>query len=217
MQIKQCPSCGGKIEFDPISKQLKCQNCSNLYPIELNPPKDKRSVSLPIEDEGFKQWQNSKRTFQCKNCGAQITLNEFEASSICSYCNTSSLVPTDKLPGLKPDVVVPFKLSKSQATDQFKSRTLDKKFLPNDFRKKIPNINLGANYFSSFSFGINIFASYHGIRAVTRTVHTSNGTKSVTDLIPFSGTIQKYYDNIIVESSEKINQSQINSILPLYK
>lgn len=227
MELNNCPTCGGRVEFSPSDKKLKCEKCSNLFPIEYKSPKEKKRIVEAIHvdnDKGFEKWKESKRTFQCKNCGAQIILNKFEMTSKCSYCNTHSLVPTQDLPGLKPDAVIPFKISKEKANEQFKLRTKKKMFLPNDFKKNLPKTQIGATYLSSFSFGMDAFATYDGIRAVSRTVtrrvHTANGvrivTDTVTDYVPFSGNIEKLFDDIVVESSDKIEQYQINSILPYY-
>jgi len=216
MQINNCPSCGGKVEFSPEDQALKCDKCANLFPIETLPMKEKRrlAIALAENEKGYEQWKDSKRTFQCKNCGAQIVLNKYEMTTKCSYCNTSSMVATDKLPGLKPDAVIPFKISKEKAREVFKLKIKKKLFVPNAFKKNLPKTQIGATYFSSFSFGMNVFATYNGIRAVSETIRTSDGYKTVTEYVPFSGAINHIFDNIVVESSDKIEQSQIFTILP---
>lgn len=216
MKINNCSSCGGKVEFSPEDKGLKCEKCSNVFPIEYAKAKEKKRLldAMMENDRGFEEWKDSKRIFSCKNCGAQIILDKFEMASKCSYCNTHSLITTDTLPGLKPDAVIPFKIGKNKAVEQFKIRTRQKMFLPNDFKKNIPKTNIGSTYLSSLSFAIDAFATYNGIRAVSKTVRTDDGYKTVTEYVPFSGEISCNFGNIIVECSEKIEQSQINSILP---
>lgn len=226
MEINNCPSCGGKVEFSPVDRALKCEKCSNVFPIEKKKQKEKRRLAEAYaeNDKGYEQWKDSKRTFQCSNCGAQIILNKFEMSTKCSYCNTSSLVPVDKLPGLKPDGIIPFKISKAKAHETFKTKVKKRMFVPNNFKKNLPKTNIGATYISSFSYGMDCFATYDGIRAitrrVTRRVRTQNGyqtvTDTVTDYVPFSGSIDHVFDNIVVESSDKIEQPFIDSILPYY-
>ena len=88
--------------------------------------------------------------------------------------------------------------------------------MPNNFKKSLPKTQIGATYISSFSFAIDTFASYKGTRAETRTIHTKNGTVTQTYLVPFSGTIARNFDNIVVECSDKIGQKEISGILPYY-
>lgn len=215
MEINECPSCGGKVEYSPKSKGLKCDKCQTIYPVQFEKAGEKKRVALALNnDKGFEQWKDSKRTFHCENCGAEIILNKFDYAEKCSYCNTTSLVPTDKLPGLKPDCVVPFKIEKDMANQQFKLSTQKKRFLPTAFKKNIPNAKIGATYIPSFAFDITIDATYHGMRAVSRTVQTANGPRTTTTLVPFSGSIHNDYKNVVVESSEQLSQSQIQGILP---
>ena len=216
MEINNCPACGGKVEFSPDDMGLKCEKCAKVYPIEFKPAKEKKSLSHAIaeNEEGHKLWEESKRTYQCQSCGAQIVLNKFDMASKCCYCNTTSLVHVDKLPGLKPDAVIPFKINKAKADEVFKGSIKKRMFLPNDFKKNLPNTVIGATYISSFSFNIDAFASYNGTRAVTRTVHTKNGTRTTTYYVPFSGSINQNFPNIVIESCDKIQQHQINNILP---
>lgn len=218
MNTNNCPSCGGKIEYSPSDKALKCEKCASTFPVEFKPAEEKKHIAdAQLNGEkGFEKWQKSKRTFHCENCGAEIVFNSFEMSTKCSYCNTSSLVQTDKLPGLKPDAVIPFKISKDKANEVFKQKIKGKLFLPNKFKKNLPNIEIGSTYISSFSYSMDIFADYHGKRAETETVGFGEDRRTVTNIVSFSGTISTSYDNIVIEMSEKINQNQINSILPYY-
>lgn len=216
MEVNNCPSCGGKIEYSPSAKALKCEKCAKLFPVAFKQALEKKRIAeaLGSKQSGFKKWQKSKRTFHCENCGAEIILNSFEMSTRCSYCNTSSLVPIDKLPGLKPDAVVPFTIDKDKACEVFKQKVRGKFFLPNKFKKNLPNIEIGATYISSFSYDMVIHADYHGLRAETEIIGSGENRRTVVKLVPFSGHIDKNYDNIVVEMSEKISQYQINAILP---
>ena len=52
MKINNCTSCGGKIEFSPNDKAIKCINCGNLYPIELKKEVRKHAIGwLPSDEE----------------------------------------------------------------------------------------------------------------------------------------------------------------------
>ena len=43
------------------------------------------------------------------------------------------MVPLDNLPGLKPEIIIPFKISKEDATNEFYTRIKKRKFLPFNF------------------------------------------------------------------------------------
>ncbi len=215
MEINNCPSCGGKIEFSPDDKALKCIKCEKIYAITCEKFDEKKPLNEVDDQEGFKEWENSSRNFQCTNCGAQVVLDKFEMSSKCQYCQTSSLVPMTDLPGLKPDVVLPFRLSKERARVEFKRRIKKKFFLPNAFKKQMPVAEIGATYISSFNFDCYDYATYHGIESYTTTHFDKEGhAHTKTHHRPISGKISHQFNNIVVEASDKIVQSDIEKILP---
>ena len=215
MEINVCSSCGGKVEFSPQDKALKCVNCGNIYPIEYK----QQVVKHPIMDYSVSAhldaWLKENRAYKCKVCGAQVTFNKYDIATNCQYCHTSSLMPLKDLPGFKPEKVIPFKIDKNRAKDEFKYMVLKRKFLPNDFRKNLPTTDMGATYLSAFNFECFVSASYKGRQRISSTERDRNGrTRTVTSYRYFSGNIEKQFDNLVVEASDKINQDEIASILP---
>lgn len=214
MEINNCSSCGGKVEFDPDSKGLKCVKCGNVYQIDYLRKTSKHSIKDKENEDGFKEWQTSGRCFHCQNCGAELILNNLEMSNTCQYCHTSSLVPYDKLPGLKPDAVLPFKISKTKAGETFKANVKKKWFLPNKFKKNIPLADIGATYISSFNFAFNTFSVYSGIEHYSVTVTRNGQTTTETRTRHISGKLDHKFEDLVVEASDKISQYEITSILP---
>ncbi len=214
MEVNNCPYCGGKVEYSPDDKGLKCLNCGKVMEITCEKFNEKRPVSEVQNEDGYKQWEES-RAFQCSNCGAQVILNKYDMSTKCQYCSTSSLVPTDALPGLKPDIVLPFRLSKEKARQEFAKRVKGKFFVPSSFKKKLPKTELGAMYISSFNFAMKDYATYTGIEAYTVSRRGKDGQMiSEVHYRPISGSITHQFDNIVIESSDKLTQNVINCILP---
>lgn len=212
MNVSECESCGGKIVFSPSNKALKCVNCGNIYPIEYN----KTEVKHPIENivADTSKWSEQNRSYKCENCGAQITLNKYDIAGKCQYCNTSGLTPLKDLPGLKPEIIIPFKIDKEQATNEFKTSILKRNFLPTDFRKNIPKTDIGATYIRSFTFELNVYAKYRGTICESRTVRRNGRMETITTRRPFSGVVNRFFDNILIEASDKLEQSDIKAILP---
>ncbi len=215
MNVNNCPTCGGKVEFSPSDNALKCIKCQKIFPISKDNSVEKKPVNEAINDEGYKEWEGTIRSYQCTNCGAKIVLNRYEMSTKCQYCNTSSLVPADELPGLKPDGLIPFKISKEGAKMQFSSRVNHKLFIPRKFVKNLPKLELGATYISSFDYAYHSFSYYSGILEITRHRTNSNGERvEYVESVPISGTKAFDFSDVIVESSDMISQTEINLILP---
>lgn len=215
MEINSCSSCGGRIEYSPKHKALLCVNCGNVYNVEFKHECKKHPIGWTPDINKLNKWSTSNKSYECKTCGAQITFNKFDIANNCQYCNTSSLMPLKDLPGLMPEIVIPFKIAKNNAKSEFYTRIKKRKFLPLAFKKNLPKTDIGATYISSFTFACDVTATYNGTRTVTKTVRGSDGkSRTVTEYESFSGKIEKYFDNIAVEASDKLSQDEITEIYP---
>lgn len=215
MEINSCTNCGGRVEFSPKHKALLCINCGNVYNIDFKHNCQKHSIGWTPDHDKVSKWSECNKSYKCKTCGAQITFSKFDIANNCQYCNMSSLMPMSDLPGLMPEVIIPFKIDKNDAKSEFYSRVKKRKFLPLAFKKNLPRTEIGATYISSFTFACNVNATYSGTRSVSKTVRDSDGrSRTVTEYESFSGSIQKYFDNIVVEASDKLTQNDITEIYP---
>ena len=215
MKINNCTNCGGRVEFSPNDKALKCINCGNVYPIKHNKTVSKHSIDWIPPVEQLQQWSKENHSFKCQTCGAQVAFNRYDIATHCNYCGANSLMSSDELPGLKPEIVVPFKISKEDAKTEFYNRVKKRNFLPLDFKKNLPRAEFGATYISSFNFAMFVSAEYKGTQRITRTERDSRGnSRTVTEYRHFSGKIDNQFNNILVEASDKLSQNDIRSVLP---
>ncbi|MCL2632019.1 MAG: hypothetical protein FWD45_02865, partial [Coriobacteriia bacterium] len=77
--------------------------------------------------------QDDMHVFTCKTCAGAIVADSTMSSTSCPYCG-NPIVITERFSGtLKPDVVIPFKLTKEDAKRALQNHYKDKPFLPNFF------------------------------------------------------------------------------------
>ncbi|MDO4797862.1 MAG: hypothetical protein Q4A01_07565, partial [Coriobacteriales bacterium] len=81
-------------------------------------------------DDGDEQ---NMRAYNCSSCGAQLLVDQVTAVTSCPYCGNNAVLPGQLSNMLKPDFVIPFKLSKDDAIGALKKYYSGKKFLPNTF------------------------------------------------------------------------------------
>ena len=215
MEINNCRSCGAKVEFSPTNQCLKCTKCDTLYPINSTKQVTKHDIGWIPDKDKFQQWINESRSYKCNTCGAQVIYDKYNIVAKCKYCGANSLTSLKDLPGLKPEKIIPFKISKEQAIQEFITRTKKRSFLPNNFKHNLQVDNIGSTYLSAFVFDGHVSATYRGTEEITETEYLPNGSaRTVTYYRNFSGRIEQQYNNIIVESSDKITQSDIKNIMP---
>ena len=156
----QCPSCTGPLHFSGASGRLECEYCGASYDVAeieaLYAEKEKKAAEAqqaaeeggagqgaPATDGGA--WDTSDfcedwgaegdgmRAYSCPSCGAELICEESTAATSCPYCGNPTVVPGQFSGALRPDFIVPFKLSKEDAVKALKSHYKGKFFLPKSF------------------------------------------------------------------------------------
>ncbi len=138
----KCPCCGGKVEFDSGTQQMKCPFCDSEFSIEAMKQMEEEQASQKASDMSWDtsagtDWSSGEtdgmKVFSCKSCGGEIIADETTGASSCPYCG-NPVVMTGSFDGdLRPDMVIPFKLDKNKAKEKFKEHLQGKKFLPAAF------------------------------------------------------------------------------------
>lgn len=115
----KCSKCGGDVRFDPKRQGLLCEYCGTFT--EIDESKQEVDYAQNELDE------NELSEYKCLNCGATLLTFDDTAVTFCSYCKSSVVVKSKFERGNDPDLVIPFKISKSECEEIYKNYL--KKFL----------------------------------------------------------------------------------------
>ncbi|MBQ0078704.1 MAG: hypothetical protein KBS66_02275 [Eubacterium sp.] len=234
----KCPTCGGALEFNIKEQKLKCPYCDSVF--EIADFADKEETKKGSGEEGAKsdaqvdgtrkddkfdfdteagsQWADGEmealNVFLCESCGGEIVGDDNLASARCPYCD-SIMVRKEKLSGaLRPDVVIPFKLEKARAKEEFKKHLLGKKLLDLKFvnENKIDEIKGVYVPFWLFDVSLDADMSY---RCTNSSSHRS-GDYMIYETAVYevnqSGSIG--FDTIPVDGSSKMADDLMESLEP---
>ena len=212
----KCPACGANMSFDPGTQTLYCEHCGTHIEIE----RDKNIEEIAIEkafDEGEK-WNDETTVVRCENCGATVVMEAGTVAKSCPFCGASHVVETDEIPGIKPNVVIPFKFTEDDAVKTCTSWAKKKLFAPTKFKKRLNTENVSGLYFPCFTFDSNTFSAYQGRlgKYYTVTVGTGKNRRTVTKVRYFyvKGDWQRLFDDVTIAVSERINQKLMNKFMP---
>ena len=134
----QCPACMGPLHFTGESGRLECDYCGssfNTAEIEaLYGEKEANAAEAAQNAAEAEQatadgsdWDTSGlsedwgadagsiKAYCCPSCGAELLCDATTAATSCPYCGNPSVIPGQFSGALKPDFVLPFKLSKEDA------------------------------------------------------------------------------------------------------
>ena len=135
----KCPCCGSALAFSGTSEKLECASCGNSYEIEAIEALavEESSVSdihFDMPTESFSETDaETMHAYVCENCGAELVTDENTTATECAYCGSPAVIPAKIEGGPKPEKVIPFVLSKDQATKLFEEYFKGKKLMPNIF------------------------------------------------------------------------------------
>ena len=136
----KCPNCGAEINFDPTLQKGKCDFCMSEFTvgdIERLNNENKDHITEEILDEEYNdEWSNLEEntaSYSCPRCGAEIVCDKTTTATFCCYCH-GPVVLNDKFKGeFKPSKVMPFKVNKETAIENFLKWSKKKWFLPKEF------------------------------------------------------------------------------------
>lgn len=125
--VNRCPNCGGLLNYDIPTGQLKCESCDSLIA-----PESYASETAAKEDlEGQKY---SVNIFTCPNCGGSISSNEAEAVEYCLYCGSFVTLESQIERVNRPNFILPFSKTKDECIKSYSKMIRRKLYAPKAFR-----------------------------------------------------------------------------------
>lgn len=220
----KCPNCGGKLEFDSSTQKMNCPYCDSEIDVEaFKNFDDKINSQASQTEEPESTWQKSEEwtedngnvsVYTCSNCGGEIIAEDTTAAMHCPYCD-NPVIFTQKVSGmLKPDYVIPFKLSKEDAKSALKKHLKGKPLLPKVFRDENHIDEIKGVYvpFWLYDAKVDSDITFEGTRVRTWTDRNYRYTETSHFEIERDGTLE--FENVPADGSSKMPDDLMESIEP---
>lgn len=234
----QCPSCTGPLHFSGASGKLECEYCGARYDVAeieaLYAEKEEQAAAAqqaaeetnagPEAEESA--WDTSglnedwgtegegMRAYSCPSCGAQLICDESTAATACPYCGNPAVVPGQFSGALRPDFIIPFKLSKEDAIKALKAHYKGKVFLPRNFTEENHVQKIQGIYVPFWMFDGE--AEGDALYAATRTRTYRSGDDEVRETKHYdvyrAGSVA--FERVPVDASSKLSDDHMDSIEP---
>ena len=219
----KCPCCGGGIEFNTQSQNLKCPYCDTEFEPEIL-----RSYDEALNSEGEDkmdwdssqgcQWQEGEtdgmRVYVCDSCGGEIIGDETLGATKCPFCDNPVVMKGMFSGALKPDYVIPFKLDKKAAKAALTNHLKGKRLLPKVFKDENHIDEVKGVYvpFWLFDADADADARYRATRVQTWSDPNFIYTKTSHYTVLRAGKMG--FDRIPVDGSTKMADDLMESIEP---
>ena len=112
--LVKCQNCGSNMKYSIEKKGIVCESCRSLVNIIDTNLTHKKSIEDGKILDAERKKANNENYFKCENCGADITLSSYEISANCPYCDSSNVIQTHEIQGIKPDKVLKFEFGEEQ-------------------------------------------------------------------------------------------------------
>ncbi len=135
IETYKCKGCGASIEFDGSKGKLVCQYCGTHMTIqELSQSDEKYDYKVENETSSNEN-KIDVDEYKCQSCGAELITDGDTTATVCSFCGSSAIIK-ERLSGEKmPVKIIPFSITKNEATDIYRKWCKKGVLTPSMFKK----------------------------------------------------------------------------------
>ncbi|MBQ3868086.1 MAG: hypothetical protein II789_06020 [Clostridia bacterium] len=220
----KCLNCNGALKFDSKLQKLKCPFCDSTFTVDELSKLDSQLGGGSIGGNSWAQditpntWADGETdglySYVCRSCGGEIIGDANMAATSCPYCGNPVVVLGAFTGKLKPDYVIPFKLSKDEAVAALGRHLQGKRLLPKVFKDENKLKEIKGVYVPFWVFDSELYGDYS---YKTTTVHKWSDKY-------YDYTETKFYDvyregnisfrSVPIDGSEKFDDALMESIEP---
>jgi DNA-directed RNA polymerase subunit RPC12/RpoP len=223
-----CSRCGATLDFFPGTSVLKCPYCGFELQIAKSEIRiqelDYRSY---LEKAGQEKSSDATQRVRCEKCGAETTVSPEAAAGICPFCD-SNMVFSEKVSRLiKPEGLLPFKISQKEAFESFRSWIRRLWFAPGSLKNYARmESKLAGVYIPFWTFDSDTRADYTGARGdyyyTTEQYTTNENGRTVTRTrqlkhtrwTPANGTVANNFDDILILAGKSLPKKYADLLEP---
>jgi DNA-directed RNA polymerase subunit RPC12/RpoP len=223
-----CKQCGASLEFAPGTDSLKCPYCGA----------DQRIASVPhvIAELDFLRFVqglpdgdgvHETLAVKCGKCGAETTLAPDVTAALCPFCGCGIVATAATRKAIRPQGLLPFRITRPQAGDAFKRWVASLWFAPNLLKKQAECSAVSGVYVPAWTYDANTQTDYTGERGddywetetYTETDAQGNTVTRTRQVVKTRwsnayGHVANTFDDLLVMASRTLPQRYLNKLQP---
>lgn len=216
-----CENCGADIRWDPGVSALKCPYCGAEKQIAVTAAAiQEKPIDAGLRAPRDLGWGAERKVVACKRCGAHTTLDPHVSASRCAFCGTSAIVEAPADPNvIRPEGLLPFRVTKSTAVQQFRQWLGTLWFRPNDLKSSSRLTDMQGVYIPFWTFDAATHSQWTAEAGYTYyvTVRGSDGKQRQEMRVrwePAAGSLELFFDDVPVPASRGIDSGLTRGIEP---
>jgi len=224
-----CAACGAQAEWNPSKQLLVCPFCGTATPFTLDSASGalvehdlaKALRELPDEARG---WLTEKRTVQCQSCKAVSVFDPERVGQNCQFCGSPSLVDYKEIKApIRPQSLLPFKISESQVREQIRRWYASKWLAPGKLKSRALVDRVRGVYIPYWTFDAQAVCPWEadaGHYYYTTETYRDNQGRTQTRQVqhvrwePASGVVEYFFDDEPVPGTHGVSHALLRQIEP---
>lgn len=177
--------------------------------------------NIPASERG---WQTATRSVKCQNCQAISVFKPERVAQHCDFCGSPALVEYDEIKApIRPESVLPFKLSEGDVRDRLHAWYRSRWFAPNRFKNRAFTDTLHGIYLPYWTFDAQVAAQWTaeaGFYYYTTESYTDSKGNTQTREVqhtrwePASGVLDHFFDDELVAASRGVPAELLRKVEP---
>jgi len=219
------------MQFDPKTGRMKCPYCGNLEDV----PASVAAALATVEERPIEEYLTPDASrlamlsanaleVQCSGCGATIEFEPPEVAGACPFCGAQIVAqPRAADPLVAPEGVLPFAITRKQATESIRQWISTRWFAPNALKKQAEQGASSGVYIPFWTYDAQTYSNYTGRRGEhyweTEWYTDSEGKRQTrqvqkTRWYHASGRVDHFFDDVLVPATRSIDQGRLNELEP---
>ncbi|MGC3936186.1 primosomal protein N' (replication factor Y) - superfamily II helicase [Roseobacter sp. EG26] len=222
-----CDNCGGDMRFDPAGRQLACDHCGNLEPMDAGPWRAAAIREMSYDQALSQQLPSMEmeetRVSKCPNCAAEVAFDPDIHATECPFCATPVVTDTGTHRHIKPRAVLPFALDEASARSAMTNWLGGLWFAPNGLKEYArKGRRMQGIYVPYWTFDADTKSAYSGERGTvyfeTHTVMRDGKAQRVR--VPKvrwrskRGRVARFFDDVVVLASTSLPKTYTDGLEP---
>ena len=216
-----CAQCGANLRYTPGQTWMSCSYCGHEQEIPGACEVTRRAVLAPLDLHATlaapppPAAMEETRVLNCTNCGAQVEFEPSVHAAECPFCATPVVTDTGKHRHIKPQGLLPFRLTEDEAKAAFAKWLKGLWFAPNGLARFARGDNRFAGiYVPYWSFDADTRSSYRGERGTYYYTGSGKNRKRRIRWTPVSGRTRRRFDDLLVMAAQSLPRRYVRALEP---
>lgn len=216
-----CSQCGADLRFAPGQTHLSCAHCGHEEEIAAIPDaKAARALGEIDLAEGLRAdiapaLVEEARVTACRSCGAQVEFFGAGHSDECPWCASPIVADTAAHRQIRPQALIPFKLTEAAAQEAMRRWLKGLWFAPNALRHYARGGHRMQGLYSPWwTFDAATRSRYTGRRGVRRRVKRGKDTETEVQWTRVAGKVARFFDDVAIVGSTSLPRAHAEGLQP---